>query len=76
MRNVLDMACGPGQWAIDAAEHYPGLAVTGIDSSKLMTEYARAHTNNLENIQFLEMDITQPLDFADQSFDVINARFL
>ena len=76
MRNVLDVACGPGQWAIDAAEQYPDLAVTGIDSSKQMTEYASSHTNNLENVQFLEMDITQPLDFADQAFDVVNARFL
>src|SRR5581483_6996443 len=37
---------------------------------------ARARTQQLPNASFGVMDITKPLDFSDQSFDLVNARFL
>src|SRR5579864_773409 len=38
---ILDIACGPGGWAIAAATRYPSCEVVGVDISKLMTDYAR-----------------------------------
>ena len=75
---VLDLGCGPGGWVCDVAFARPDLEVAGVDVSKTMTDYAnaRAHTQQLPNASFGVMDITQPLDFSDNTFDLVNARFL
>src|ERR1051326_6712385 len=75
---VLDLACGPGGWALEVAYEYPEIEVSGIDISRIMIDYAyaRARSQSLNNVSFGIMDIRDPLDFADGSFDMINARFL
>src|SRR5581483_5789905 len=75
---VLDVACGPGGWVCDVAFARPDIEVAGIDVSRIMIEYAwaRARTQQLSNASFGVMDITQPLDFSDNTFDMINARLL
>lgn len=75
---LLDLACGPGAWAIQVAQAYPELDVVGVDVSRAMIRYAngRADALNLENISFQEMDILKPLEFEDNSFDVVNARLI
>jgi len=78
MLNILDLGCGPGGWVLDAAFAYPDIQVCGADISKSMTDYAnaRARSQGLKNTSFGVMDITKPLDFADASFDLVNARAL
>lgn len=78
MRSILDLGCGPGEWARDVAFEYPQIEVTGIDISNMMIEYARAHAEvrKLPNVTFEVMDITGPLDFPDSSFDLVNARLI
>lgn len=78
VQQVLDVCCGPGGWALELAFMYPHLEVTGIDKSRNMVDYARAQARvqRLENIFFHPMDVTQPLDFPDDSFDIVNARFI
>lgn len=78
IKRVLDLACGPGWWALNVATTYPDIQVVGIDISKLMVEYAQAqaHVRRLQNIRFQTKDVLQPLDFPDASFDLINARFI
>ncbi len=75
---ILDLACGPGGWVLDVAFDHPDIEVAGVDISKIMIDYAnaRARTQKLPNASFGIMDITQPLDFSDNTFDLINARFL
>ena len=75
---VLDLACGPGSWVLDVAFAYPEAEVAGVDISESMIAYAnaRARTQRRFNASFGVMDITQLLDFSDNSFDLINARFL
>lgn len=77
-RQVLDLACGPGGWVLDVAFAHPDVDVCGVDISQTMIRYAnaRAQSQQLTNASFGVMDITQPLDFADASFDLVNARFL
>src|SRR5689334_19632063 len=41
-RRVLDLACGPGDWALDLAYAHPHLEVIGGDISHRMVEYANA----------------------------------
>lgn len=76
--DILDVACGPGGWVCDVAFANPDTVVTGIDISNKMIEYARAMawSQRLENTAFRVMDVLKPLDFPDNSFDLVNARFL
>lgn len=78
LHNVLDVACGPGSWVLDVAFAHPEIEVAGIDVSRAMIDFAnaRARTQKLTNASFGVMDITQPLDFPDGAFDMVNARFL
>lgn len=78
LRNVLDLGCGPGGWVLDVAFERPSCNVAGIDISRTMVDYAnaRARTQRLPNASFGVMNIAQPLDFPDNSFDLVNARFL
>lgn len=76
-QRVLDLACGPGEWAMGMARAYPHRQLVGVDKSQRMIAYAsaRAEADGLP-CTFRVMDVTQPLDFPDQSFDLINARFI
>jgi SAM-dependent methyltransferase len=76
--SVLDVGCGPGGWVQEVAFANPEVEVVGIDISRTMIEYAqaRARVQNLENASFEIANATQPLEFADASFDLINGRFL
>lgn len=78
MRNVLDLACGPGGWVLDFAYASPMAQIVGVDTSTVAIAYAQsqAHAQGLENARFQVMDILNPLDFPDNSFDLVNARFL
>src|ERR1700730_19068349 len=75
---ILDVACGPGGWVCDVAFANPDIEVTGIDISNKMIEYARAMawSQRLENTNFQVMDVLKQLNFPDNSFDLVNARFL
>ncbi len=74
--SLVDLACGPGSWALDVAFTYPAIEVIGVDKSRTMIDYAqaRARSQKRGNASFKVMDITQPLHFADSSIDLINAR--
>lgn len=78
MRSILDLGCGPGQWVLDVAFAYPNADVAGIDISDIMVKYAdaRARSQGLSNTSFGMMDITAPLDFSENAFDLINGRLI
>ena len=78
IHNILDVACGPGGWVLSLAKEYPDIEVTGVDISERMIRYAQAfaRAQGLRNAHFRLMNILKPMDFASQSFDMINARLL
>jgi ubiquinone/menaquinone biosynthesis C-methylase UbiE len=78
MQRLLDLACGPGGWVLDVAYDNPHIEVEGVDISKTMIDYAyaRARTQKLPNATFGIMDINLPLDYSDETFDLVNARFI
>jgi len=78
VRDILDIACGPGGWALDLAQAHPDMRVVGIDKAPSMVEYAleQAKQLRLNNIDFIAMDALNPLQVPDNSFDLANGRFL
>lgn len=75
---VLDGACGPGGWVLETAFQHPEIEVVGFDISQAMIDYAnaQARVQGLENASFLVMNLLNPLDFLDNSFDLSNVRFV
>lgn len=76
--DILDIACGPGGWALDLARLYPTINVKAFDCSHIMIDYAQAQarTQKLNNLQFQHADATKHLDYPDNSFDIVNARYI
>jgi len=76
--HVLDIACGPGEWALEMAFTYPEITVVGIDPNEHMVAYARAQAQvqGLQNVSFQVMDIAKPLQFSTNSFDIVNAHLI
>ncbi|MEO8973101.1 MAG: class I SAM-dependent methyltransferase [Ktedonobacteraceae bacterium] len=76
--NLLDIACGPGGWALEVARAFPQMHITGVDISQTMIRYADAlaDSRGYGNLHFGIMDVTRALDFPDNSFDFANARLL
>jgi ubiquinone/menaquinone biosynthesis C-methylase UbiE len=69
---VLDVACGTGATALDAAARVsPGGEVVGVDLSSRMVDAARqrALQTQCENVRFERMD-AEMLELTDHSFDV------
>ena len=76
--DVLDIACGPGGWVIQAAQDYPTMSLVGIDISKQMITHAnkRAEQHQVtDQVKFRVMDALHKLDFPAASFDLVNLRF-
>ena len=63
---VLDAACGTGRYAASLREQR--VEVVGVDFSPEMLAIARA---KLPDVELIEADISQPLPFADSSFDAV-----
>lgn len=78
LHRVLDVACGSGGWALQMAHTYPHLVVSGSDIDERMINYAnsQARVGRLENASFRVMDARKPLDYPDNSFDLVNARWM
>jgi SAM-dependent methyltransferase len=78
IHRILDIGCGPGGWALEVAYAYPEIEVVGFDVSRAMIDYAntRAQLQHLDNAHFMVKDARNPFDFPDNSFDLVNARFI
>lgn len=78
LHRVLDVACGSGAWACEMAQRYPHLEVVGFDIDARMIEYAntQARVGGLHNARFYVMNAANPLDFANNYFDLVNGRWM
>lgn len=78
IQRVLDLACGPGSWVQDVAFSHQDMEVIGVDFSRAMLDFARSMTRvqGLDNASYEFMDVRKSLNFDEDSFDFIQARFL
>ncbi|MBV9228893.1 MAG: class I SAM-dependent methyltransferase, partial [Chloroflexi bacterium] len=75
--HALHIACGSGDWTIEAAQRYPRMSLVGIDTNPHILDYARenaAAAQVAERVRFQVMDALRPLDFPAASFDLVNLR--
>ena len=78
IKDILDLGCGPGGWVLEVAREHLDIKVTGIDISTSMIQFAQAQAMSRAygNASFMVMDVKQPLNFEDASFDLVNERTL
>ncbi|TMC18930.1 MAG: class I SAM-dependent methyltransferase [Chloroflexi bacterium] len=78
LQNILDLACGPGGWTREAAMTFPSAQVRGIDISERVIAFAQsqAEIQQIPNVHFSVMDAKKPLNFPDNSFDLVHGRLL
>src|SRR5690348_9670315 len=74
VKRVLDVGCGPGDWALSVARTYPSITVIGLDISqtKLLFAQKRAEEEGQKNIAFVTSDARKKLPFLDGAFDLVN----
>jgi SAM-dependent methyltransferase len=66
-KRVLDAGCGSGAHAIELANR--GATVTGVDASAALLAIAARRPGG--RMTLVRADLTAPLPFADQAFDVV-----
>ncbi len=78
IRRVLDIASGSGEWTLAAAQVAPQIQFVGIESAAAQVEQAhkQAEASGLRNLTFTNADSFGHLEFPDNSFDLVNARYL
>ena len=70
--NLLDLATGTADLAMEISKKCPGLRITGADFSAPMLDYARQR--KVPNLELVQADAMQ-LPFPDGSFDAVTAAF-
>jgi ubiquinone/menaquinone biosynthesis C-methylase UbiE len=66
--NVLDLACGTGEYSIALSKL--GYSVVGVDLNGEMIKAAQEKAKNL-NVNFIENDMTKLNDFQNRKFNLI-----
>lgn len=76
MDRVLDLGCGAGDWIFDLTKRFPQLHIYGVDIDEDLLHQARIRRNagSIQQVELRTMDIRQPLDLPDHSFDFIHMR--
>lgn len=75
LKNVLDINCRIGAWAIDLALSYPGVHVTALDGDATFIDLARrnAEIGAVSRARFYESHPLKRLALADANFDFVHS---
>jgi len=69
-RKILELGCGSGAWAIQAAKEFPEAEVVAADISPL------PNRETPENMSFQLIDLTKEWAWEKETFDIVHARFV
>lgn len=72
--SVLDLGCGTGNLEERLGRTTPDVCVTGMDGSEGMLRRAVGKCARYRNVDFVLGDLSEPLPFADASFDCVVAN--
>ncbi|KAI1488595.1 S-adenosyl-L-methionine-dependent methyltransferase [Biscogniauxia mediterranea] len=70
LQRVLDVGTGSGIWAIELADQFPHVEITGTDLSPTMPVWVPP------NVKFEIDDLTKPWTWSANHFDFVHARYL
>ncbi|KAJ7287021.1 S-adenosyl-L-methionine-dependent methyltransferase [Mycena rebaudengoi] len=70
-RKILELGCGNGAWAIEAATAFPDASVLAVDIKPTIET-----TPLPQNLEFQLVDLTKDWPFKDATFDVVHVRLL
>lgn len=75
---IIDLACGAGEWALRMAREFPhAKRIIGLDSFREAVNYANAEARTRQrNVKFCVGDIMQRLPYEDNTFNLVNARLI
>lgn len=66
--SIFEIGCGGAGLLKDVSDHYGGIRVGGIDTSKVRMENSK---NLFPDIQFIVHDLNDPWPVPDNSFDIV-----
>ncbi|KAF8590187.1 S-adenosyl-L-methionine-dependent methyltransferase [Ramaria rubella] len=69
-KRILEMGCGTGAWAIQAAQAFPNAEVVAVDIAPLPDRPLPP------NLKFHTLNLTQAFPFEAETFDIVHARFV
>jgi ubiquinone/menaquinone biosynthesis C-methylase UbiE len=74
-KRILDLGCGLGHNVLPIAQAFPDAEVIAVDVGAPMLRYglARAKAMGVENVTFVQGDVSRLAQFADESFDWIQS---
>ncbi len=74
-KRILDIGCGLGHNVLPIAEAFPDAEIVAVDAGAPMLRYglARAKSMGVENVTFVQGDVSKLADFEDESFDWIQS---
>jgi ubiquinone/menaquinone biosynthesis C-methylase UbiE len=75
-RDILDVGCGTGRWAVELATEYRGANVIGVDVAPPAVAEGSDSAPTAENYTFVQGNVLERLPFADNSFDFVHQRYL
>ncbi|KAJ7455534.1 S-adenosyl-L-methionine-dependent methyltransferase [Mycena latifolia] len=67
---IIDLGCGSGAWAIQAAVQFPDAEVLAADISPLPDRTLPS------NVVFVQVDVTKELNFDPETFDIVHCRLV
>jgi len=73
---VLDVGCGTGTFALDAAARVPSAAISGIDASPEMIDRARLKAAKKGSGVEFQVAAIENLPFADATFDLATSSLM
>lgn len=74
-KRILDIGCGLGHNVLPIAAAFPDAEVVAVDVGAPMLRYglARAKSLGIENVTFIQADVTDLSRFEDESFDWVQS---
>jgi SAM-dependent methyltransferase len=74
-KRILDIGCGLGHNVLPIADMYPDAEVVAVDVGAPMLRYglARAKSMGVENVTFVQADVSALKQFKDESFDWVQS---
>lgn len=74
-KRILDIGCGLGHNVLPLAQAFPDAEIIAVDAGAPMLRYglARAKTLGIDNVTFIQGDVSELSQFEDESFDWVQS---